>query len=144
MPSAMIELGTTVTIHFSLHLADGMEVESSFGGEPIQFEIGDGQFLPKLEALLVGKFEGDKLDETLEPQDAFGFRDGSNVHEMPRSNFPDEMPLSPGVIVGFTAPNGDEVPGAVLEVTDESVQVDFNHPLAGQTIVFKAEVLKVG
>lgn len=144
MPSAMIELGTTITIHFSLHLADGLEVESSFDGDPIRFEIGDGQFLPKLEALLVGKFEGEKLDETLEPQDAFGFRDGNNVHEMPRSNFPEDMPLNPGVIVGFTAPNGDEVPGAVLEVNDESVQVDFNHPLAGQTVVFKAEILKVG
>lgn len=144
MPKSMIERGTRVTIHFSLHLEDGMEVESSFGGEPVTFEIGDGQFLPKLEVRLVGKFEGDSIDDRLEPEDAFGFRDPDNVHEMPRSSFPPEMPLEEGVIVGFEAPNGEELPGAILGLSDETVQVDFNHPLAGHSVVFKAEILKVG
>ena len=62
---------------------------------------------------------------------------------MPRSEFPADMPLEPGLIVGFTTPSGEEVPGAIQEIKGDDVVVDFNHPLAGHEVIFDVEILEV-
>ena len=79
----------------------------------------------------------------LESSQAFGPRDEGKVQQMPKSDFPEEMELEPGLVVGFDAPNGTEVAGIILEADTEVVKVDFNHPLAGKDVLFKVEVLKV-
>ena len=62
---------------------------------------------------------------------------------MPRSEFPAEMQLEAGLIISFTTPSGEEVPGAIQEVKDDEVVVDFNHPLAGNEIIFDVEILEI-
>ena len=62
---------------------------------------------------------------------------------MPRSEFPTEIQLEAGLIIGFTTPSGEEVPGAIQEIKDEEVVVDFNHPLAGHEVIFDVEILEV-
>jgi FKBP-type peptidyl-prolyl cis-trans isomerase SlpA len=62
---------------------------------------------------------------------------------MPRSDFPIDMSLEPGIVVAFDLPSGDEVPGTVVEVSEHEVQVDFSHPLAGHDLVFEVEILEV-
>ncbi|MEJ2645828.1 MAG: FKBP-type peptidyl-prolyl cis-trans isomerase [Gammaproteobacteria bacterium] len=135
--------GSRVTLHFSIALEDGMVAEDSAGGEPLTFVMGDGTVLEGLELALYGLQAGDTQRLQLEPEQTFGYRDPENVHVLPRSDFPVEMNLEPGTIIGFTTPGGDEVPGAVQMVEGDEVKVDFNHPLAGHTLTFEVQILAV-
>ena len=86
---------------------------------------------------------GDRETITLSPEQGFGYRDSSNVHALSREDFSADTPLAPGMVVGFTLPNGEEVPGMVFEVNDEQVLVDFNHPFSGHQLTFEVEILDV-
>ncbi len=135
--------GSQITMHFSLTLSDGTEAASTFGDEPTTFVMGEGALSEGLEMCLYGLEAGDEQTLTLEPDQAFGPRDEAKIHPMPRSNFNAEMDLEPGLIIGFTTPEGHELAGIVLEVQDQEVIIDFNHPLAGNEVVFKVEILAV-
>jgi FKBP-type peptidyl-prolyl cis-trans isomerase SlpA len=134
---------STVTLHLSLTLQDGTVAESTFGDEPLTFVMGDGVLDHGLELGLYGLTRGDKQRLTLDPGQAFGQRDPENIHTVPRSSFAADIELAPGVIIGFESPEGEELPGAVLQLDDSGVKVDFNHPLAGRTIIFDVEIVDV-
>lgn len=142
--SAGVAPGRRVVLHLSLALRDGSEVESTFGGEPLDFELGDGTLDRGLEARLEGLAPGQHATFHLEPGEAFGDPDPAAVQPMPRGEFPADMDLAPGTVVGFTTPRGDELAGTVMEVTDNTVVMDFNHPLAGISLVLTVEVLSTG
>lgn len=138
-----ISPGSRVTLHFSLRLSDGMLVESSFDDEPLSFVMGDGSLDHGLEVALYGLTPGARQTLTLMPGQAFGQRDETAVQAVPRHSFPDEMQLEPGQIIAFSGADGEPLPGAVLEIGPDKVQVDFNHPLAGREIIFEVQVLSV-
>ena len=138
-----ITIGSRVTMHFSLKLSDGMLVESSFDDQPLSFVVGDGTLDKGLELALIGLREGDHQVLTLMPGQAFGMRDETAVQRVEKSRFPADMQLEPGQIVGFSGPDGEELAGAVLELEDQHVKVDFNHPLAGREIVFETRIIQV-
>ena len=138
-----ITIGSRVTMHFSLKLADGMLVESSFDDQPLSFVVGDGTLDKGLELALIGLREGDHQVLTLMPGQAFGRRDENAIQLVEKTRFAPDMKLEPGQIVGFSGPDGEEIPGAVLEIQDDQVKVDFNHPLAGREIVFESLILEV-
>jgi FKBP-type peptidyl-prolyl cis-trans isomerase SlpA len=138
-----ITFGSKVTLHFSLKLADGMLVESSFDDQPETFVVGDGSLDRGLEMAIIGLRPGDRQTLTLMPGQAFGQRDPSAIQNLPRVKFPEDMALEPGQIIGFTNDEGEEVAGAVLTVEEQQVKVDFNHPLAGREIIFEVEILAV-
>jgi FKBP-type peptidyl-prolyl cis-trans isomerase SlpA len=138
-----ITIGSSVTMHFSLTLAGGMQVESSFGDEPVSFVLGDGSLDKGLELALIGLRAGERQKLTLMPGQAFGERDESAIQAVPTSRFPADMKLEVGQIIGFTGENGEEIAGAIVAIDDEEVTVDFNHPLAGREIDFEVQILAV-
>ncbi len=141
--ASIIGPDSEVLMHFTLTLEDGMVAETSRESEPLQFRMGDGALVVGLERALHGLHSGCVQTIEIEPQDAFGFPDPANVHGMSIHDFSHDMPLEPGVIINFTTPTGDETPGTVVEVDDEQVLVDFNHPLCGHAIIFQVEILAV-
>ncbi len=143
-PDREIIIGSQVTLHFRMTLPDGTEALSTFGEDPLHFAMGDGTFSGGFELSLYGLKAGDTQTLTLNPEQAFGFRDEALVHQMPRSDFPADMTLEEGQIVGFTTPTGDEAAGAIMAIGDTVVDVDFNHPMAGKDVVFHVEILEVG
>ena len=138
-----IGIASTVTLHLSLTLEDGTVAESTFEGEPLTFTMGDASLVHGLEMALYGLRPGDTQRLELYPEQHFGLRDPEKVHRLSRSQFSADMELEPGLIIGFTSQDGEEIPGAVLSVDDESVEVDFNHPMAGHTVVFEVEIVDV-
>jgi FKBP-type peptidyl-prolyl cis-trans isomerase SlpA len=138
-----ITIGSHVTMHFSLALADGMLVESSFNDQPVSFVLGDGSIDKGLELALIGLVAGARQRLTLMPGQAFGERDESAIQSVPISRFPEDMDLEPGQIIGFSGENGEEVAGAIVAIEDQQVTVDFNHPLAGREISFDVQILNV-
>jgi FKBP-type peptidyl-prolyl cis-trans isomerase SlpA len=136
-----IDSGTTVTSHFSLTLENGHIVDSNFEASPATFTVGDGNLLPGFESPLMGLFDGDEREFSILPENAFGQHNPQNVQAVERNNFEDgELEL--GTMFSFQ--NGDgELPGVVVEVQDNEVMVDFNHPLAGQIILFTVKIISV-
>lgn len=135
--------GCEVSMYFKLSLPDGTVADAIEEGDPLLFTMGDGTLIEGLELMLYGLKTGDKECLAIDPRDAFGFPDDDNVHSMPRSEFANDLPLEPGTVIAFTTPNGQEVPGTIKEVSDDTVMVDFNHPLAGFEVTFDVEILDV-
>lgn len=135
--------GSEVLMHFTLSLQDGTVADTTRDGEPLRFVMGDGTLIEGLELALYGLSEGEQQCIIIGPRDAFGFPDEDNIHTMPRSEFPKDLQLEVGQIIGFSTPSGEDVPGAIMELKDDEVVVDFNHPLAGHEIVFEVEILEI-
>jgi FKBP-type peptidyl-prolyl cis-trans isomerase SlpA len=141
--SSQIQPGSRVRLHLALKLADGTVAESTFDAEPVELVIGDGTLVHGLEVALYGMRSGQHQTLTLHPDQAYGVRDPEAVGWLPRAQFPADMPLQPGTLVGFVGPEGEEVAALVLAVEAGRVQIDFNHPLAGKPIIFESEILSV-
>jgi FKBP-type peptidyl-prolyl cis-trans isomerase SlpA len=117
--------------------------DASIDGQPMTFNIGDGTLVEGLEMVLYGLKVGDKQSLSIDPRDTFGFPDEDNIHTLPRTDFPDDLNIEEGMIIGFSTPSGDEIPGAIIEIGDEDVKVDFNHPLAGHEVVFTVDIVAI-
>jgi FKBP-type peptidyl-prolyl cis-trans isomerase SlpA len=130
-----------VTLHFAVLLESGEEVDTTRRARPASFDMGDGSVLPGFERALHGMRAGDDAQILLEPANAFGEHNPANVHVLDLSKFAD-IELEAGVMVSFAAPDG-ELPGIVKRVFTDTVEVDFNHPLAGRRVIFDVSVLKV-
>ncbi|GMQ83510.1 MAG: FKBP-type peptidyl-prolyl cis-trans isomerase [Gammaproteobacteria bacterium] len=130
-------------MHFALRLADGMLVESSFDDEPVSFVMGDGTLDRGLELALLGLVADARQTLSLMPGQAFGMRDEAALQQVQKAQFPEDMVLEKGQIIGFTGEDGEELAGAIIEIEDEQVKVDFNHPLAGREIEFEVHILAV-
>lgn len=135
--------GSEVTMHFTLALEDGTVADATVDGEPMTFNMGDGTMIQGLEMVLYGLKSGDKQSLSIDPRDTFGYPEEDNIHNMSLKDFPGDMKLEEGMIVSFNTPSGDEVPGAIMEISKDEVKVDFNHPLAGHEVVFTVEILDV-
>lgn len=138
-----IQPGSTVKLHYSITLEDGTVADSTQEGEPLDFVMGDGTMIEGLEMALYGLKAGDNQTVSIDPLNAFGFSDDESVHTLPRSEFNADMSLKPGLIMSFSTPAGDEIPGVIKEVSADEVVVDFNHPLADHEITFSVEILSV-
>lgn len=142
--SDSVQSDSAVLVHFTLKLEDGSVAESTrAGGKPALFRLGDGSLSEGLEQHLLGLKEGAKTDFTLQPEDAFGTISPDLIQYFSRREFIDAGEPEPGAIMLFTAMDGSEMPGVIREVNGDSITVDFNHPLAGQTIHFDIEVLDI-
>ena len=134
---------STVTLHLSLTLEDGTVAESTFDDAPLTFTLGDGTLVEGLELGLYGLRAGDTQRLSLFPEQAYGLRDPEKVHFLPRTDFPADMALEPGCVIGFDTPEGEELAGMVAAAEGDAVEVDFNHPLAGHVVIFDVEIVEV-
>ena len=138
-----IGAGSQVTMFFTLSLEDGTVADATEKDEPFTFTMGDGALIEGLELMLYGLKVGDKQCLSIEPQDAFGFSDIENIHTLPRETFAADLPTEPGTVIEFETPSGEKIPGTIEVVKENEIIVDFNHPLAGHTIVFAVEILDI-
>ncbi len=141
--SLPIEPNMRITLNFSLALETGEEVDSNFGQEPVSFVMGDGSLLPGFERRLIGMRAGDEAEFRIPPDEGFGDPQDDNIQEIPRREFDADSPLEPGMLFSFADAAGGEVPGMIAAVNEESVTVDFNHPLSGRTIHFRVRIARV-
>ncbi|WP_416307574.1 FKBP-type peptidyl-prolyl cis-trans isomerase [Neptunicella sp. SCSIO 80796] len=140
----LIGAGSRVVLHFDLKLQDGSAADSTrVNNKPAQLKMGDGSLTPNFEQCLLGLKAGDKKEFSLSADDAFGQPNPDNIHHMSRSRFSQDTPAEPGMIIAFGQPDGSEIPGIVREVAGDSVTIDFNHPLAGQDVIFAVEILEI-
>jgi len=135
--------GKQVSLYFSLALEGGELIDSCFDSKPAQFVVGDGKLLPGFESCLFGMKAGEEQAFTLEAEQAFGQRNKDNLQEYPRYRFPADLPLSRGLMLDFADQSGSSQAGMVDSFDSDNVRIDFNHPLAGRTILFRARIIEV-
>lgn len=134
---------SVVTLHYTLRLEDGSIADSSKNYDaPAKLKVNDGTLQAGFVEKLIGLQEGSKERFLIRAVDAFGERDERGVHQLARSDFGD-FELEEGVIMEFDQPNGEVINGIVRKLDDNFVTVDFNHPLAGQDIIFEVEILVI-
>ena len=133
---------TRVTLHFSLLLETGEEVDTTRRSRPATFSVGDGSLLPGFERALFGLRAGADEQLRIPAADAFGELRQENLRLLPLARFGAAVVPEPGLVVSFAA-DGGELPGVVRSVEGDLVVVDFNHPLAGKTLIFDVSILRV-
>ena len=138
-----INMNSLVLLHYSLAFTDETIIETSFDDEPVQIEMGQHDITEGMELAIFGLEEGAEQTITLTPEQTFGFRDEDNIHDMPASDFPDNLKPTPGLAFSFETPDGEDIPGTVVKMSGDNVEVDFNHPLAGHELVFRVEILGI-
>lgn len=132
-----------VTLHHKLGLTDGSILEDTYDDEPMTFRLGTGELAQGLELALIDLQPGDEQTLDIGPDLAFGFADELAVQTLDRSEFDPQYPLEEGMIIEFSTPSGETLPGAILEFDDSRVKVNFNHPLAGQTVRYSVRIIAV-
>lgn len=135
--------GTRVFLNFSVSLEDGSEVDSNFGGDAVDFAVGDGSLLPGFERRIFGMSAGERQMFKVPPEDAFGQPNENNLQRLPLGQFDDDIELEIGLVFSFADAAGGELPGMIISFDDKEVTVDFNHPLAGRTILFDVLIHRV-
>lgn len=140
---SMIERNSRVTLFYRLGLPDGQILEDNFDEEPMTVTLGRGEMAEGLELALIGLQAGDEQTIDIGPDLAFGFIDEALVRSMPRIEFDPDIDLQPGLIIEFANDDGDTLPGTIMDINDDEVRVDLNHPLAGQTVRYSVEILEV-
>ena len=143
MKELPIDKGTRVKLHFALKFEDGETVDSTFDKEPATLEIGDDNLPENFEGYLLGLKAGDRETFEVPPEKAFGQYNPSNVQSFKRHEFSADMVLEPGVVVSFADARQQELPGVISRVEGDEVDVDFNHPLSGRTLIFEVEIIDV-
>tara|TARA_B100000242_G_scaffold293333_1_gene271131 strand:+ start:1371 stop:1817 length:447 start_codon:yes stop_codon:yes gene_type:complete len=138
---------TKVDLHYSISNKDNVVFESTFDKKPIHLQIGDGTIPQKLEITLYGLCEHDIQEIELQPKDAFGVRNDKKVQTLAKKDFPsDKMIKINNVLEVDVKQNDGKVTSTfaiIKEIEKDQVMLDLNHPLAGITIKFKAEIVKI-
>lgn len=133
-----------VSLHYTLTSDEGEVLDSSEGGQPLEFIQGQGQIIPGLEKELYDMEVGEEKQVTVPPAEGYGERQPDQVQALPRDAFPADMDLEEGMAVQMRDSNTNQVYQAVItNVQPDSVRVDFNHPLAGENLIFDVKVADV-
>jgi len=134
--------GDTVRVHYTGKLENGTEFDSSSGGDPLEFKIGEGRVIPGFEKGVVDMEPGESKKVTIPAEDAYGVHHEEMVISVERKDLPDD--LNPKVGEHLEMRQGEHVFQVVVqEVTDETVTLDGNHPLAGETLIFDIELTEI-
>lgn len=133
--------GKKVKLNYTLSV-DGEVVDTTTDKEPLEYVHGEGSLLPALEQELDGVKQGEHRDITLSAEKGFGKVYEEAVLEVPKDKLP-EGDIAVGTVLATQGPDGNPLRGTIKEIKDDSVVLDFNHPLAGKTLRFEIDVLEV-
>ncbi len=136
-PSAVASDGDTVAVHYRGTLDDGTEFDSSEGRDPLTFVVGSGQVIAGFDDAVRGLAVGESRTVRIEPEDAYGVYTEEAIIDFPAESAPEGLEVGDAVGLG----NGGR--GTVVEITNEFVRIDANHPLAGEALTFEIELVSI-
>lgn len=148
MTASVVGPESFLTLHYRLAGFDGADIINTFSGKPSTLGMGSGELSPALEQVLIGLPEGTRKEFRLNAGEAFGERNPELVQWVARKLLKElgdhHEDYSEGDVVQFPMPDGiGTYAGMVREVSDSAVKFDFNHPLAGQPVIFEVELIGV-
>lgn len=135
--------GDVVAVHYTGKLTDGSVFDSSRERQPLQFQLGQQQLIPGFEKAVVGMAPGESKSVTIPPEQAYGPRRDDLVIDLDRAEVPAGMEPQVGQRLSLQTPSGEPVPAQVVNVTDTTLTLDANHPLAGRELEFEIELVEI-
>lgn len=137
-----VKNGDTITVNYTGKFEDGTIFDSSLneGREPLKATLGQNQLIPGFENGLMDMVVGDKKTIEIEPADAYGEINPNAIVDVPKAQFPEDVEV--GQVLQGQSPQGMFIV-KVLEINDDTVKVDHNHPMAGKKLIFDLELLGI-
>lgn len=142
MADTPIGPGTRVTLTFSLSLENGDLIDST-GDKPATFDVGDESLLPGFEKAMFGLKAGYSGVLPISAEHGFGMPNEDNIHIRRITEFTPGTEFTEGLVISFADGEGSEIPAVVTRVFKDTVEVDFNHPLAGKALLFEVNIVRV-
>ncbi len=139
-----VKSGDKVSVHYHGRLTDGSTFDSSEGREPLSFTAGAGQVIKGFDEAVINMTTGDKKTVQIPVDQAYGHHNEGMIMEYPRSEFPAEMVPQLGMELQMGDDQGNVFPVVIVDINDEVVTLDGNHPLAGQDLIFDIELVSIG
>lgn len=141
--TAQASPGDTVLFHYTGSLTDGTVFDSSSGREPLRVTLGSGQVIRGVDDALVGMAPGEEKSVTLGADEAYGPRRPELLHEVERAAIPPEVDIAVGKQLEGRDTGGQRLRLTVIDVADDKVTLDANHPLAGQDLKFELQLVEI-
>lgn len=138
-----VKENNTVKVHYTGKLTDGQIFDTSEGKEPIEFTLGQGRLIPGFEKGLLNMKLNEKKTLNIAKEDAYGEVNEQLIQEVAKKDLPQDMEPQVGMGLVSKAPDGSEMNLMVVEVKEEAIVIDGNHPLAGRDLVFDIEVVAI-
>ena len=135
--------GDKVKVHYTGKLEDGTVFDSSLNDEPLEFTIGEGDLIPGFELAVVGMIPGDSKTEKIPADQAYGPHIDEMVMEVEREYMPTDFEPEVGQQLQVRQSDGEVIPVIITEVSDSSVTLDANHPLAGMDLIFEIQLVEI-
>lgn len=135
--------GDTVTVHYEGSLKDGTVFDSSRDRDPVSFKLGEGQLIPGFEKAVEGLAPGESTTAEVSPEEGYGPHRDEMVLAVERKQLPEDLDPDVGQQLQMQQPDGNSMVVTVAEVSDSSVTLDANHPLAGKELVFDIELVGI-
>jgi len=136
--------GDTVKVHYKGTLEDGTIFDSSHERGPLEFTLGENKVIEAFERAVVGMGEGDNKNVTIPPEEAYGDYQDNLVIELERDKVPPDISPEVGMMLQLTSDDGRATNVLVTDVSDQSITLDANHPLAGKTLNFEINLVEIG
>ena len=138
-----VENSNTVTVHYTGTFNDGTQFDSSRNREPLSFKVGSGQVIEGFDKAVVGMTQGETKTFTLKPEDGYGVKNEEAIQEVEKINFPDGFNAEMGQTVTGQNQNGQNFNATIIAIQEDTVTLDFNHPLAGEDLTFEIELIEI-
>ena len=139
-----LKKGQKVKVEYEGKLEDGTLFDSSErAGKPLEFTIGEKMVIPGFEAGIVEMKKGEEKEIKISPKDAYGEERKDLVKEVPKDALPKGQEPKEGMMLALQSPDGRQIPAKITKVTDKSIMIDLNHPLAGKTLIFKVKLVDI-
>ncbi len=139
-----VAMNDTVKVHYTGKFENNEVFDTSKDREPFAFRIGAGHVIEGFEEAIMGMEPGQSKTVSVSPEKGYGTHNPDQVIEMPISSVPEGFEIAEGMPLQLQDDNGRVIPVMVVEITDTTVKLDANHPLAGKTLVFDIELLEIG
>jgi FKBP-type peptidyl-prolyl cis-trans isomerase 2 len=138
-----VKTGDKVKVHYHGRLTNGETFDSSEGRQPLEFEVGSGMVIKGFDDGVTGMKVGEKKTINIPAENAYGPQNAEMIIEYPRSQFPEHIELEVGTPLVMSSASGQQYQVKIVEIKDDVVVLDANHPLAGEELIFDLELVEI-
>jgi len=142
MDTSRVEKDLVISMDYELKVENSV-IDFSEEGDPIVFLQGHGNIIPGLEKAIQGMKVGESKTVLVKPAEGYGEYESENFIEVPKAEFPGEIPLEIGTEIGVNDENGEELTAYIEEVDADKITLNFNHPLAGKELEFRVKIIEI-